>query len=76
MEKITINNLEINVIRKRQKNVYLSVIPNTGKIRISVPKRTTDESIKKLIQNEKAIIQRVRDQKKISETNTIDDDER
>lgn len=49
MEKITINNLEINIIRKRQKHVYLSVIPNTGKIRISVPKRTTDESIKKLI---------------------------
>lgn len=58
MEKITINNLEINVIRKRQKHVYLSVIPNTGKIRISVPKRTTDEYIKKLIMSKIEWIQK------------------
>lgn len=71
MEKININNFKINIIRKKQKHVYLSVIPNTREIRISVPKRTTDEFIKKLIMSKIKWIQKQQEkikQKPIQET--------
>lgn len=49
MEKLTINNIEINVVKKRQKHIYLSISPTNGNIRISVPTKTKDYEIEKLI---------------------------
>lgn len=40
-----IDDLEIEVIKKSIKNLHLSVLPPTGKIRISAPLNATDESI-------------------------------
>ncbi len=49
MEQITINDITIDVIRKDIKNIHLAVYPPTGKIRISVPKRIDEETIRLFI---------------------------
>ena len=45
-EKITIANIEIDVIRKDIKNMHLAVYPPTGRIRLSAPKSTDDEVLR------------------------------
>lgn len=40
-----ISGIEIEVIKKNIKNMHLSVLPPTGKVRISAPLRTKDEAI-------------------------------
>ncbi|WP_034890412.1 M48 family metallopeptidase [Gillisia sp. Hel_I_29] len=45
-EKITIANIEIDVIRKDIKNMHLAVYLPTGRIRLSAPKSTDDEVLR------------------------------
>ncbi|PFW58416.1 metal-dependent hydrolase [Bacillus cereus] len=43
---ITINNIEINVLKKNIKNIHLGVYPPNGRVRIAAPLEVTDESIR------------------------------
>src|SRR5690554_2783765 len=43
---MVISGIEIEVIKKKIKNMYLSVMPPAGKVRISAPIGTNDETIK------------------------------
>lgn len=46
MEKIVINNIKIDIVRKNIKNIHLAVYPPTGRIRIAAPLRVNDDSIR------------------------------
>ncbi|MBU5255939.1 M48 family metallopeptidase [Tissierella praeacuta] len=43
---LTINDIEIEVTKKNIKNIHLSVHPPNGEVRISVPKRMTEDAIR------------------------------
>lgn len=45
-EIISVGNISITVIKKDIKNMHLSVLPPDGKVRITVPFRTADETIR------------------------------
>lgn len=45
-EKIQINDLQIDVIRKEIKNMYLAVYPPTGRLRLSAPIKTDEEVLR------------------------------
>lgn len=49
MEKITVADLTVDLIRKNIRNMHLSVYPPHGRIRIAVPIETTDEAIRLFI---------------------------
>lgn len=49
MTKIIIEQIEVEVIKKNIKNLNLSVHPPNGEVRLSAPKRMTDEEIKSFI---------------------------
>ena len=44
--KIVVSNIEIEIQKKKIKNMHLSVLPPDGKVRISAPVNTKDEAIK------------------------------
>ncbi len=46
MERFTVNDIEIELIKKDIKNLHLSVLPPNGRVRISAPKRMDDEAIR------------------------------
>lgn len=46
MTKITIDDIEIEVTKKNIKNIRLSVHPPNGQVKVSAPKRMTDEGIR------------------------------
>lgn len=46
MEQITISNITIDVVRKGIKNIHLAVYPPTGRVRIAVPLRINEETIR------------------------------
>lgn len=46
MTILTINDIEIQVIKKNIKNIHLSVHPPNGEVRISAPKKMTNEAIR------------------------------
>ena len=46
MEQITISNITIDVVRKGIKNIHLAVYPPTGRVRIAVPLRVNEETIR------------------------------
>lgn len=46
MDKITIGDIEIDVVKKNIKNIHLSVHPPNGRVRIAAPKRMNDEAIR------------------------------
>ena len=49
MTNIIINNVKIEIIRKEIKNIRLSVHPPDGRVRLAVPERMTDASIKDFV---------------------------
>ena len=49
MNKIKVEDIEVEVIKKNIKNLNLSVHPPYGQVRLSVPKRMTDKDIKTFI---------------------------
>ncbi|NLJ58802.1 MAG: M48 family metallopeptidase [Tissierellia bacterium] len=49
MDKITVENIDIELVKKKIKNVYLSVYPPNGKVRLSVPKQMDDHDIKDFV---------------------------
>lgn len=46
MEQITISNIKIDVVRKGIKNIHLAVYPPTGRVRIAVPLRVNEDTIR------------------------------
>jgi hypothetical protein len=46
MEKIFINDIEIELTKKDIKNIHLSVHPPNGKVKISAPKKMSDDAIR------------------------------
>lgn len=46
MTKIIIDDIEIEITKKNIKNIYLSVNPPNGEVRISAPKKMTEDAIK------------------------------
>ena len=46
MSKITIENIDIELIRKKIKNIHLSVYPPDGRVRLAVPEQMDDEAIR------------------------------
>ena len=46
MYQIKISDFTIDVVRKENKNMHLSVYPPTGRVRIAVPLAVEDEVIK------------------------------
>jgi predicted metal-dependent hydrolase len=58
MHQLIVNNIEIDVVRKDIKNMHLAVYPPTGRIRIAVPLRVNDDSIKLFVASKMAWIKR------------------
>ncbi len=46
MGTLTVDNIEIQLIKKNIKNLHLSVLPPDGSVRISAPKEVNDETIR------------------------------
>ena len=44
--KIKIGNTEVNVVKKKIKNLHLGVYPAEGRVRIAAPQTMNDESIR------------------------------
>ena len=65
MDKITIGNIDIDLIRKNIKNIHLSVYPPDGRVRLAVPERMNDEAVRLFATSKLAWITKQR--KKFSE---------
>jgi hypothetical protein len=65
MDKITVGNIEIDLIRKNIKNIHLSVYPPDGRVRLAVPERMNDEAVRLFATSKLAWITKQR--KKFSE---------
>ena len=46
MDKITVGNINIDLVRKNIKNVHLSVYPPDGRVRLAVPEKMNDEAVR------------------------------
>ena len=42
MDQISVGGIDIQITRKKMKNMYIRVLPPDGRVRISAPKRTSD----------------------------------
>ncbi len=49
MEEVVINNIKIDIVRKKIKNIHLSVLPPIGKVRISAPEHTNPDMLRLFI---------------------------
>ena len=43
---ITVNNIEVQIIRKPIKNLHLGVYPPNGRVRVAAPTHVTDENVR------------------------------
>jgi predicted metal-dependent hydrolase len=46
MQKITVGNISIDVVRKDIKNLHLGVYPPNGRVRIASPLKIDDEAVR------------------------------
>lgn len=58
MSEITVNNIKVDVVRKNIKNIHLAVYPPFGRVRIAVPERTKDDTIRLYVISKLAWIKR------------------
>lgn len=49
MERITVSNITVDVVRKKIKNIHLAVYPPTGRVRLAAPLSAKDEAIRLFI---------------------------
>lgn len=49
MERLTISNIDIDVVRKKIKNIHLAVYPPTGRVRIAAPLTVNEDTIRLFI---------------------------
>ena len=67
MDKIIVENIEIEIYKKNIKNINLSVHPPYGDVRMSVPDRMEDESIKSYAKSKLSWIKKQRLKYKVQE---------
>ena len=60
MERITVGEISVDVVRKGIKNIHLAVYPPDGRVRIAVPEDTSDETIRLFIVSRLSWIKRLR----------------
>ena len=60
MDKIIIENIDIELYRKKIKNIHLTVYPIEGRVRLSVPKQMDDAEIKNFVVSKLAWINKQR----------------
>ena len=60
MGTLTVDNIEIQLIKKNIKNLHLSVLPPDGSVRISAPKELNDEAIRLFVVSKLAWIKKQR----------------
>lgn len=60
MNKITIEDIDVELIKKKIKNIHLSVYPPYGKVRLSVPLRMSDEDAKHFVESRLSWIKKQR----------------
>jgi hypothetical protein len=51
MSHLMLDEIRIDVVRKKMKNIRLTIYPSTGKIRLSVPKRTSEKMIQSFLKS-------------------------
>lgn len=51
MKKLTVNNVTIELERKKIKNMYLRILPPDGRIAVSAPMRMSEEEIKDFVKS-------------------------
>ena len=49
MSKITVENIDIELVRKKIKNLHLTVYPPNGRVRLSVPSHMDNEAVKSFV---------------------------
>ena len=49
METLTVNNIKIDIVRKKIKNIHLSVHPPLGNVRVSAPEHTNKDMLRLFI---------------------------
>lgn len=49
MNKITVENIDIELTRKKIKNIHLTVYPPDGRVKLSVPAHMNDDAVKNFI---------------------------
>ncbi len=49
MDKITVENIDIELTRKKIKNIHLTVYPPDGRVKLSVPAHMNDDAVKNFI---------------------------
>ncbi|WP_019227160.1 M48 family metallopeptidase [Sedimentibacter sp. B4] len=72
MNKITLENIEIEVVKKNIKNLNLSVNPPYGDVRLSVPKKMNDEAVKCFALSKLDWIKKQREKFKVQEKFNIE----
>ncbi len=72
MNKITLDDIEIEVVKKNIKNLNLSVHPPYGDVRLSVPKKMNDEEVKCFAMSKLDWIKKQRDKFKVQDKFNIE----
>jgi predicted metal-dependent hydrolase len=72
MNKITLDNIEIEVVKKNIKNLNLSVHPPYGDVRLSVPKKMDDEAVNSFATSKLDWIRKQRDKFKTQDKSVIE----
>ena len=60
MTEITVNNIKVDVVRKNIKNIHLAVYPPDGRVRIAVPERLKEDTIRLYVISKLSWIKRQR----------------
>ena len=71
MTNIKINNIEIQVIKKKIKNIHLSVHPPDGRVMLAVPEKMKDSDIKKFAKSKISWIEKQRSKFELQEEKVI-----
>ncbi len=71
MDKITIDNIDVEVISKKIKNIHLSVHPPDGRVRLAVPEKMNAEAIKLFVISKLSWIKKQRTKYKIQERQSV-----
>jgi predicted metal-dependent hydrolase len=69
MKEITVSNIKVDVVRKNIKNIHLAVYPPYGRVRIAVPEKVKEDTIRLYVISKLSWIKR--NQKKFKEQDRI-----
>jgi hypothetical protein len=57
-QQLTVDDLVVEVVRKRIKNLHLTVYPPDGRVRVTAPLRAEDEAVRRMVTDHMAWIRR------------------